>query len=67
MKKKKKTNLIQTRDTFLNVHTVTPQMLSGLSVAQRIQTGYVRPQSCIGYLIFHVRGKLPAVVYNFLI
>lgn len=42
-------------------------MLSGLSVAQRILTGYVRPQNWIGYLIFHGRGKLPAAVYNFFI
>lgn len=40
--------IIQTRDTFLNLHTDTPQMLSGLSVAPRILTGYVRPQNCIG-------------------
>ena len=42
-------------------------MLSGLNVAQRILTGYVRPQNWIGYLIFPGRGKLPAAVCNFFI
>ena len=63
----KKKIFIRTRDAFLNSYSVTPHMLSGLNVAQRILTGYVRPQNWIGYLIFHGRGKLPAAVYSFLI